>query len=290
MTESSNTYSSGNLTVDANLGRITCVRGRSLRLGPVNMKVLQTLVSRPGEVVSRAELFERIWKNQVVSDDTLTRCISDIRSQLNNTFGQAAYIETLPKRGYRWTLDDKNDGLSAVSEDSRTAGPREGRVRHGRWRRVLALGAVYAVALILLATAVAWVVDQAAQPRPIRLAVFPTESPDPDSSALARQVSAVLSARLLGVDGLQVLAKSAVDSRPQNPFPYFFYEFDARWVVESQIRRSDEHLRVTVSLVDARTGVVSFMKTADLDANRVEASISSVVADIQVHLNTTGSL
>ncbi|MBT5220599.1 MAG: hypothetical protein HOI35_14110 [Woeseia sp.] len=53
------------------------------RLGPVNMRILEFLVSRAGQVVLRNDLFEEIWANQVISDDALTRCISDIRLELN---------------------------------------------------------------------------------------------------------------------------------------------------------------------------------------------------------------
>lgn len=287
MNKNNTIYSSGNLTVDTSLGRVTCTRGKTLRLSPVNMKVLQALVNRPGEVISRAELFEGIWKNQVVSDDTLTRCISDLRSHLSKTFGHTTCIETLPKRGYRWTLGDTTEKLSEANEDKR-----HGRSAHG-WRRAVTMVAVYAVSLVLLATAAAWIVGKAAQPRMIRLAVFPTESSSPDSAELAREVSDALAARLLLVDSLQVLAKSAVNSRPQNPFPYFFYEFDARWVVESHISRSDGGHRVTVSLVDARTAVVGFMQTAELDDlsnSSVAAANAAIVDDMEVFLNTEPGL
>lgn len=80
---------------------------QSVRLGPVNMKVLVVLLQHSGQVVSREQLFDDVWPNQVVSDDTLTRCISDLRSQLKRLSknGTIKYIETVPKRGYRWLFD-----------------------------------------------------------------------------------------------------------------------------------------------------------------------------------------
>lgn len=73
-----------------------------LRLGPVAMQVLVALLDRPGQVVTRTELFDLVWKNQEVSDDALTRCISDLRAMLGHHQTDAPLIQTLPKRGYRW--------------------------------------------------------------------------------------------------------------------------------------------------------------------------------------------
>ncbi|MBY0573308.1 MAG: winged helix-turn-helix domain-containing protein, partial [Undibacterium sp.] len=73
-----------------------------IRLGPINMQVLVVLLNQQGQVVSRNQLFEQVWKNQIVSDDTLTRCISDLRALLGHHQTHAPLIQTLPKRGYRW--------------------------------------------------------------------------------------------------------------------------------------------------------------------------------------------
>jgi DNA-binding winged helix-turn-helix (wHTH) protein len=82
------------------------------RLGPVNMAVLTLLIEQQGQVVSRRALFDSVWKNQIVSDDVLTRSISDIRSQLSK-YSKIKLIETLPKRGYRWLPD-----VSILKQDS----------------------------------------------------------------------------------------------------------------------------------------------------------------------------
>jgi DNA-binding winged helix-turn-helix (wHTH) protein/TolB-like protein len=72
------------------------------RLTPINMKVLHALLNSEGEVMSRANLFDIVWGEQQVSDDSLTRSISDIRQQLKRLSPNVVFIETIPKRGYRW--------------------------------------------------------------------------------------------------------------------------------------------------------------------------------------------
>src|SRR5690606_36102850 len=95
-------YQCGDLRICPALGTITSASGTSVRLGIVKMKVLEALIARAGDVVSRGDLFTAVWKNQVVGDDALTRCIADIRSELKALSGRDDWIETLPKRGYRW--------------------------------------------------------------------------------------------------------------------------------------------------------------------------------------------
>lgn len=71
------------------------------RLEPRVSDVLRLLADHPGEVVSRAHLFDRVWKDRVVVDEALTRAISRIRVALGDAGSPRRYVETLPKRGYR---------------------------------------------------------------------------------------------------------------------------------------------------------------------------------------------
>src|SRR5690606_26474888 len=71
------------------------------RLGPRPMAVLVALASRPGRVFSRDELMAEVWAGLVVSDETLSRCISDLRQALDDDPRSPRYIETLARRGYR---------------------------------------------------------------------------------------------------------------------------------------------------------------------------------------------
>ena len=106
---------SADLSIIPDRGEIRNARGESARLGPVNMKVLGFLMSRAGRVVSRADLFEAVWKNQVVGDDALTRSISDIRAEIGRLSDRENLIETLPKRGYRWTAEVREASREHVS-------------------------------------------------------------------------------------------------------------------------------------------------------------------------------
>lgn len=76
------------------------------RLEPKPGQVLNYLLTHRGLVVSRAELLNEIWPNRVVVDETLTRCISLLRQALRDTRPHY-YIQTLPKRGYRFNSAER---------------------------------------------------------------------------------------------------------------------------------------------------------------------------------------
>jgi DNA-binding winged helix-turn-helix (wHTH) protein/TolB-like protein len=79
-------------------------QGLPVRLQPQPARVLAVLVSRAGEVVSREELRQEIWPEGTFVDfhRGLNFSVAQIRSALGDSANDARYVETLPKRGYRF--------------------------------------------------------------------------------------------------------------------------------------------------------------------------------------------
>jgi DNA-binding winged helix-turn-helix (wHTH) protein len=270
---------SGDLDICPELGEIRNSRGELARLGPVNMKVLELLVGRAGQVVSRNELFDSVWANQVVSDDALTRAISDIRAELNRLSGNNSHIQTIPKRGYRWAGETRQ--LSAPNASARTpfaaaakggaTGQGNGRpsdsllARFLRGRAATLIGQALAdlAALVLIASAGVWLLQQFARPGPPAIALLPTRA-DPAAIEFAATIDARLVDSLMRIDQIVLLSRTAVDTRPDNPFPYFYYEFGARWLIESNLQSRSNRTLLTVVVVDARTGIVLFQTSAEI--------------------------
>jgi DNA-binding winged helix-turn-helix (wHTH) protein/TolB-like protein len=239
----------------------------SVRLGPVNMQVLITLLESSGQVVRRSVIFDRVWTNQIISDDTLTRCISDLRTQLRVFSEFSDAIETLPKRGYRWTpevkLQYQSLPIQKIIEPDISSEPKT-------WRHYLILGSIGIVFLLLLSTSVLWITEQIIRPDLIRVALLPIQvhqdTPSQDTGKQkAQSLDELLRVQLLATDKLRFLSNSAIQQRPENPFPYFTRQFGTQWIIEGNIRPVDEKLRVSLDLVDARTAMVSFNLTQEIE-------------------------
>jgi eukaryotic-like serine/threonine-protein kinase len=78
--------------------------GVRVKIEPQPFRVLQMLLERPGKIVFREELRERIWGEStfVEFDQGLNYCVRQIRRALCDSSAQPKYIETLPKQGYRF--------------------------------------------------------------------------------------------------------------------------------------------------------------------------------------------
>src|SRR5215831_1016601 len=82
-----------------------CLFGPSGReaLRPKSFDVLRYLVAHPRRVISKDEIIKAVWPNVIVTDESLTRCISDVREALGDAGQQI--IKTVPKRGYLLDLE-----------------------------------------------------------------------------------------------------------------------------------------------------------------------------------------
>lgn len=75
--------------------------GETIQIEPRVMDVLNVLVQRAGQPVTREELFDTVWADTVVTDDTLTRCIGELRKIFGDDARNPRIIETIPRVGYR---------------------------------------------------------------------------------------------------------------------------------------------------------------------------------------------
>src|SRR5262245_23720664 len=182
--------------------RYTVTRGgRPLALEPKAFDLLLFLIESQGRVVTKQEIFDRVWGGTAVTDNSLTRIVAQLRKALGDDAREAKYIETVPTRGYRW--------LAATGEAFATPAPGQVRVAPApaaiaerfTWfgaRPVALIGALALIAAVALT--VAWRRDTTHETsayatsgtlRPVQLTVssgldaFPTFSPDGRFIAIA---------------------------------------------------------------------------------------------------------
>lgn len=246
------------------------------RLGPRPMAVLVTLAAQPGRVFSREELMAEVWSGVVVSDETLSRCISDLRQALDDDPRSPRYIETLPRRGYRVIERQYPVGESpetiAPAETAAMAPPEVLR-RAPRIRRPVALLLVpLAVALAAagwrLATRDAEPVATAAQAEaPLAengLAVLPFAnlSDDPELEYFSDGLSEELIHRLASVEALAVVARtSAFAFKGTNKdVREIGRELGVAYVLEGSVRRQGDRVRIGAQLIDVRNGFHLFSR------------------------------
>jgi DNA-binding winged helix-turn-helix (wHTH) protein/tetratricopeptide (TPR) repeat protein len=145
-------YRFGLFEADPQRGRLTR-QGEAVRLQEQPFQVLVALLERHGDLVTRAELRERLWPGDtfVEFDKSLGVALTKVRAALGDDAANPRFVETVPKRGYRFIAPVTQDG--PVSDSAPVVSARsESRPSHRRWslQQVLALGAAVVLAVVMV--------------------------------------------------------------------------------------------------------------------------------------------
>src|ERR1700751_2859735 len=124
----------GKFEVDLRQGEL---RRSGLRqnLGPQPFELLRALLERPGELITRDELRQRLWPGNTFVDYELglKKCVNRVREVLGDSADHPRYIETLPRRGYRFIAPlEQMDGAGALNGTPRTRDAAAFEVQDGR--------------------------------------------------------------------------------------------------------------------------------------------------------------
>src|SRR3954454_9276911 len=225
---------------------------REVKLTPKALALLSYLTERPGEVVTKDELFLALWPDTTVGEAALVTCIQELRSALKDDARQPRYIETLHRRGYRFI------GKPAPAEKDQANG------RAG--------------ALPL-------------PDRPsIAVLPFTNMSGDADQHYFADGISEDLITGLAHIRWLFVIARNSsfVYKNRTVDVKEVSRELGVRYVLEGSVRRSGSRLRITAQLVDATTGGHHWAERYDREVGDIFAVqdeiTRSVAGAIEPHL------
>ena len=139
----------GVFEVDIEAGQLR-KRGLRVRLPGQPFQILELLLRKPGRVVTRDELQEKIWPDTHVDfEHSLNTAINKIREALGDSASNPRFVETLPGRGYRFLAPVEGDGVQPEAESAEGTTPKAGSQRTIRHLRIALIG--LAAALLISA-------------------------------------------------------------------------------------------------------------------------------------------
>src|SRR5262245_33759498 len=115
-------YEFGGFLLDPHEG-VLLSEGQRLRLEPKDLEILVVLVENHGHTVGKEELFEKVWPGTFVEEGNVARHISVLRQALGQGQGGPQYIETVPKRGYRFVAPVREVDLTPTEEQPNETAP-----------------------------------------------------------------------------------------------------------------------------------------------------------------------
>jgi TolB-like protein/DNA-binding winged helix-turn-helix (wHTH) protein len=276
-----------------------------IRLQAQPFKLLVLLLANAGQVVTREEICRDLWPTNTFVDfeHSLAAAVNKIRDALGDSADTPKYVETLPKRGYRFigkvkseppvvifpTETHESEGLAAV------VAPKAG-ISSTRML-VRALAAVLAVAALVAAALFIWKsagerVAISSPPRIHSLAVLPVVnlSGDVGQDFFADGMTEELTTDLGKISALRVISRTSAMryKDTKKPLREIARELNVDAVVEGTVARSGSHLRVTANLVQASPEKHLWAESYESevgDALTLQGEIAQAVArEIQVKL------
>jgi len=286
--------------------------GIRVKMGEQPFQILLMLIERPGEMVTREELRAKLWADDtfVDFDHGLNSAVQRLRDCLSDTAEKPLWIETIPRRGYRFIAPVESQasaapGPNAVPAETASSGavPAETRVGsrvYGRRAKVFATASVVAIALLVglslrglnLSSVRERLGGRPSTPRIQSLAVLPLVnlSGDPDQDYFADGMTEELTTDLGKISGLRVISRtSAMQYKgTKKPLPEIARELNVDALIEGTVSRSGNHLRITANLVQASPEKHIWAESYESevgDALAVQGKIAQAVArQIQVRL------
>jgi adenylate cyclase len=270
----------GDFELDAARASLT-QRGVVIALRPKSFALLQYLVTHPARLVRKDELLAAVWPDVVVTEDSLTRCISEIRVALGDTEAQA--IKTVSRRGYLFDAPvvPAADALPAAVPAGDHSTPFQtptgmtlplAPTPHSRYRWPLIGGVALSAVIVAL---VLFVRERPAAPRQTLVVLpFVALGSDAVQAPLADAITEELTSALARVRGLSVISSStALTFKGQTADPrYLGRELKVRYALEGSVLRSEGRLRINARLVDTATAGNLWADQFDVDrADRLKA-------------------
>jgi TolB-like protein/DNA-binding winged helix-turn-helix (wHTH) protein/Tfp pilus assembly protein PilF len=266
--------------------------GLRVRLAGQPLEILSVLMERPGEVVTREELRQRLWPADtfVDFDHGLNAAVNKLREALGDSAEEPRYVETLPRRGYRFigTLE----APSALVPSGPALHPPRGLHRNRRFFVLVGAAVIAAMIPLALSRSAPWRrPSKGSLARGIRtIAVLPFEnlSRDPEQDYFAEGMTESLIFRLSQAGALHVISRTSVMQYEQTrkSIPEIARELKVEGIIEGAVQRSGDRVRISAKLIHASTDRSLWAASYERDLSdllALESDVASAIAhEIQV--------
>jgi TolB-like protein/DNA-binding winged helix-turn-helix (wHTH) protein/Tfp pilus assembly protein PilF len=274
------------------------LEGEALELRGKPYRLLVHLMALAPSLVTKDEIIDAVWGGLSVSDAVLTTAIREARMALGDNARTPRWIKTAHGRGYRFIAPvtpvteadaSSEPGATVLAPDparpaaeAASAAPRQPLLLGLRLAHAL-IGAVLVIAIGVIAAFTLGLRTPSAPDQSVAVLGFDAYSEDGDALWFADGLSEEISAALGRTPDLQVASRRAslpYDGDTQTSLAAIGQALNVAHLVDGSVRLDGERVRVTVSLIEAATGVQRWSDTYDRDF----ADILDLQGDIARHV------
>lgn len=274
--------------------------GTRLRLQAQPFQLLAMLLERPGELVTREEICQKLWSTDtfVDFDHSLGTAINKIREVLNDSAGEPCYVETLPRRGYRFIaqVTSVDPEPAPESPEPRPLEPAEPLATLATRARLFysAVGVCLAVSVLVVVIGAnfrSWrprltSAENGAPPQVKSIAVLPLVnlSNDSEQQFFADGMTDELITNLARISSLRVISRTSAMAYlgTRKPAAQIARELGVDALVEGSVARAGSKVRITAQLIHAASDRHLWAQSYDRelsDALTVQGEVAREIAE-----------
>ena len=251
-------YGFGPYCLDAG-ERVLLRDGQPVTLPPKDVETLLVLVENAGHIVEKEELLGKVWPGVFIEEGNLARHIFNLRQVLGDTENGRKYIETIPRRGYRFVAVVQEDGEAVAPPSAAPPSEQPGTAVQSGQKRVQWVWALAVLALVVtgyFASRRIWP-RQNSSPQKVMLAVLPfvNLSGEAHEDYFADGLTEEMIAQLgqFQPSRLGVIARTSTSryKGTKETAAQIGKELGVGYLLEGSVRRGGERVRVTAQLIQA---------------------------------------
>ncbi len=288
--EQSEIYQFGDFTL--HLSEYTLIKnGKNIRLRPKVFEILLLLVQSSNSLVSKQILLEKIWPDVIVTENTLTHCIDELRKALGDSARNPKFIKTIPKLGYKFIGDAKlvsgkitpkneikdfNDKVSIQNRNNTKA------LSKNYFRFVFVI--------IILITLIGIFVlndaskDKLAVSKNITLAVLPLKNQliNNEEIYFTDGITEELISTFSKINGIRVIGHATSMKFKLSPerTAKIISELNITHVIEGDVKKEGSVYHISIKLIDVLNQNTIFSKEYEKELNYLYAVKSDIVRDV----------
>ncbi len=274
--------------------------GLRQRLGGQPLQILQALLERPQEIVTREELRQRLWPSIAFVDYELAlkKAVNRLREALGDSADSPHFIETIPRRGYRFIGVISPQSVRPESGEPRLTAATDLLTRPAVqisarlfWRLIAAFSLAAIAALLLWLNADKLRTRIFGRPRAVEIhsiAVLPLENLSKDSSQdyFSDGITEALTTDLAQIGALRVISRTSAThfKGSRETLPNIGRQLNVDAIIEGSVTRFEDRVRITAQLIDARSDRHLWARTYERDLNDILALQDEVARDIAAEI------
>ncbi len=274
--------------------------GLRQRLGGQPLQILQALLERPQEIVTREELRQRLWPSIAFVDYELAlkKAVNRLREALGDSADSPHFIETIPRRGYRFIGVISPQYVRPESGEPRLTAATDLLTRPAVqisarlfWRLIAAFSLAAIAALLLWLNADKLRTRIFGRPRAVEIhsiAVLPLENLSKDTSQdyFSDGITEALTTDLAQIGALRVISRTSAThfKGSRETLPNIGRQLNVDAIIEGSVTRFEDRVRITAQLIDARSDRHLWARTYERDLNDILALQDEVARDIAAEI------